>query len=410
MPTPLSIKNEPFPNLKYFILYGMIYEFAIRLYQPYQVKFLERIGGDEFHISLFNSMPGLIMVFTVLPVILFLRNIDAKKMTGWSLVLMRIFILSYGVVPFMPKASQPWIMIGITALLSIPMAIYSNSFQSLTGDLFKIQNRAQAIGAKNKYSVPVTMTVVFLTGLVLTKVPSNQDELIMIYQIFFVVAFAMTAIELGVLKKLKLVDTVHTESQPVRQVMKEIFSNKGFMVFAGCSLLFHFGWQMGWPLFSIYTIRDLGADEGWLSIISIASMFTMFLGHHYWHRLIDRYGNSKITAICTVGMAITPLLYMASKDLYTLTIMVAFTGIFTSGTINVLLSSVLEVVPLKNRMIYMGVYTTMTNITLAIAPIFGHYILTSRSIQMALLLTAVFRLIGGIAFIIRNIGKARIEH
>ncbi len=408
MPGTNTIKNEPFPNLKYFILYGMIYEFILRLYQPYQVKFLERIGGNEFHISLFNSMPGLIMVFTVLPVLLVLRQMDAKKMTGWSLIIMRFFILSYALVPFMPAQIQPWAMIGITAFLSIPMALYNNSFQSLTGDLFTPRNRAQAIGAKNKYSVPVIMVVVLVTGLILTKVPGNENELILLYQIFFVAAFLLTGLEYGVLKKLKLVNTIHVEPEPVKHVFKEIFLNKAFMIFAGCSLLFHFGWQMGWPLFSIYTIRDLGADEGWLSIINIASMTTMFIGHHYWHRLIERYGNSVIIAVCTMGMAITPLLYIAAKDLYMLTLMAAFTGVFTSGTITVLLSSALEVIPLKNRMIYMGVYTTMTNITLAIAPIVGHYFLTTKSIQVALLMSTVFRIIGGVAFIIRNLLKDRL--
>ncbi len=397
--------NERFPNLKYFILYGMINEFVLRLYRPYQVKFLERVGGSELHISLLNSLPGLIMVFTVLPVLFWLRHIDTKKMTGWSLILLRICILSYALVPIMPTDSQPWVMIGITALLSIPMALYTNSFQSLCGELFTHQNRAQAIGAKSKYSVPVIMLVVFLTGQILTRVPSNKSELIILYQIFFGIAFLMTFIELGILKKLKPINMIHLKPMPIKHVFKEILMNKPYLIFAGCSLLFHFGWQMGWPLFSIYTIKNLGANEGWLSIISLASMSTMFIGHHYWHRLIDRYGNPKIIAICTVGMSITPLLYIISKDLYTLTVMAAFTGIFTSGTITVLLSSVLEVIPLKNRMIYMGVYTTLTNITLAIAPIVGHYILSTRSIQMALLVTSIFRLIGGIAFIIRNLHK-----
>lgn len=395
-------KGERFPNLRYFIIYGMIYEISLRLYNPYQVKFLERIGGDEFHISLFNSMPGLIMVFTVLPVLLWLRHLDAKKMTSWATLLQRVFVLSYALVPFGPLEIQPWVFIGITALLSIPMALYTNSFQSLTGDLFTPENRAQAIGAKSKFSVPVIMAIVFITGQILTRLPSNENERIILYQIFFVVAFMMTFAELGILKKLKPINVSHQKPAPVKHVFREIFSNKPYLIFAGCSLLFHFGWQMGWPLFSIYTIKTLGADEGWLSIINLASMTTMFIGHHYWHRLIDRFGNPTIIAVCTVGMSITPLLYIASGDLYALTVMAAFTGIFTSGTITVLLSSALEVIPLENRMIYMGVYTTFTNITLAIAPIIGHYFLSSRSIQMALLMTTLFRLIGGIAFIIRN--------
>lgn len=389
-------------NLTYFIFYGMIYEFILRLYKPYQVKFLERIGGNEFDISLFNSLPGLIMVFTVLPTIIYLRHLNAKKMTGIMLFSMRFFILMYAIVPFLDKNIQPLVFIVITGLLSVPMSIYINSFQSLTGDLFLPEERAHALGEKSKYSVVTSVVVIGLTGQILTRLPNSPGQTLTLYQVFFLLAFILTFIEFGALSKLKPVKESINSTDPVKQVMKEIFSKKDYLLFVTCSLLFHFGWQMGWPLFSIYTISVLGADESWLSIISLASMTTMLIGHNYWPKLINKYGNATIIAICTVGMSITPLLYIASKNLYVLTLMAAFTGIFTSGTITVLLSSVLEVIPLKNRIIYMGVYTTFTNISLSIAPLIGHYFLSSKSIQFALLMASIFRLIGGISFIIRN--------
>lgn len=389
-------------NFKYFVIYGMVYEFILRLYKPYQVKFLERLGGDEFHISLLNSLPGLIMVFTVLPAIFYLRHLDSRKMTGSMLLLSRFFVLLFATVPFMPKEYQPMAFIVIAALLSAPTSLYVNSFQTLTGELFSPKDRPHALGLKSRYGVIVTIIVIFATGQILSKLPSTEGDRIILYQLFFVLAFILTFIELIILSKLKpLESTVNSTAKP-SVVFKEIFSNKPYLIFVACSLLFHFGWQMGWPLYSIYTIKELGADESWLSLISISSMCVMLIGHTIWPKLINKFGNPVIISICTVGMAITPLLYIASKDLITLTIMAAFTGIFTSGTLTVLLSSILEVIPTQNRIIYMGVYTTFTNITLAIAPIIGHYFLSSRSIQFALLMTTIFRLIGGVAFIIRN--------
>lgn len=391
------------PNMKLFIIYGMIYEFIIRLYHPYQAKFLERIGGDELAISLLNSLPGLVMVFTVLPAILIMRNFNSQKTTALMLVITRSFVFLCAFIPFLPNEYQPLVFIIIVALMSSPRSIYINGFQSLTGELFTVDQRAHALGLKNKYSVVITMIITFSTGQILTNLPSTNQERLIIYQIFFVIAFVFSAFELGILKKFKPLEHSKNSKKPFRLVLKEIFKNKPYLLFITCSLIFHFGWQMGWPLFSIYTIKTLGANESWLAIISVASMTTMFIGYSKWPKLIEKYGNPTIVAICTMGMSITPLLYVISKDLYTLTVMASLTGIFTSGTLTVLLSSILEVIPNKNRIFYMGVYTTLTNVTLSIAPIIGHYFLSSRSIQFALVMTTLFRLVGGFTFIIRNL-------
>lgn len=389
-------------NLKYYIYYGMIYELILRLYKPFEIKFLERIGGTDFHISLFNSLPGLVMVFTTLPAIFLLRKMNAKRMTASTIIAMRLFILMYAFIPFIPPKYQPITYILLTALLSAPASLYNNSFQSLTAELFSPDERANALGQKSKYAVIVNMAVIFITGQILSRLPSSDSQRIVFYQFFFVAAFVFTLFELMILSKLKPSQTTTNSYDHPKKIFHEIFHHKDYRIFVACSLIFHFGWQMGWPLFSIYTIKNLGADEGWLAIISLASLVTMLIGHHYWPRFIKEYGNPAIIAICTVGMSLTPLFYIFSKDLYTLTLMAGLTGIFTSGTLTVLLSSILEVVPIKNRMIYMGVYTTLTNITLAIAPILGHYFLSSKSIQFALLMSAACRFAGGIAFIWRN--------
>jgi MFS family permease len=159
---------------------------------------------------------------------------------------------------------------------------------------------------------------------------------------------------------------------------------------------------MGWPLYSIYTIRTLGADEFWLSIISVGSAVVMLFSLRIWPRLIEQYGNEKIAYICTFGMALTPILYVISKSLLVLAIFSSLSRVFTSGTITVLFSDMLEVVPEKNRIIYVGYYNILTNITLAISPLIGHFFYERKGIIYALIITSIFRFLGGIAFMIRE--------
>lgn len=405
----ISIKNSkinrtltPKNNLYFYVLYGMIYELGFRLYNTYQVKFLERIGGNDFDISLFNSLPGLIMVFTTLPAIIFLRNSKSLTITSKMIILQRFFVLLYAVVPFLDPQFQPITFILITAFMSIPNALYTNGFQSLTAELFLPEDRALAISLKSRYTVIVITIVTYVTGQMLTLIPKTASERIVLYQIFFLSAFVFSIVEFFSLKRLKPISITTNSAEPIAAIIKGIFKNKNFLLYLICSLIFHFGWQMGWPLFSIYTIKNLGADEHWLAIISIASMLTMFVGYFFWPGLIQRFTNPVIVAVCSVGMSVTPIMYLVSKDLYTLTFMAALTGIFTSGTLTVLLSSLYEVIPQENRIFYIGVYTTFTNITLSIAPIVGHYFSVAHSIQYALVVTAILRFIGGIAFIVRN--------
>lgn len=395
----LKNKNH---NLYYYILYGMVYELITRLYSPYQVKFLERIGGSSFDISLFNSLPGFVMALSLIPGLILLRSLDSKKVTEFSLILSRLFVFAMFLIPFFSQEHRPFVFLLLIALTSAPQALYINGFQSLTGDLFPSSETAKALSLKSKYSVIIIIFITFLTGFILEKIPSSNDEVLRIYQIFFLLAFFLTLWEVKVLKKLKPHHLEEQDKESLKNIFHEILHNKKYLLFVLCSLVFHFGWQMGWPLFNIYTIDVLGAKEGWLSLSNNASMITMFIGYSLWGKLIQRYGNPFVMAICAIGMSITPFFYILSKDLNTLLLMTTLTGIFTSGTLTVLLSSALEVIPTKHRMFYMGFYTTLTNISLMIAPIIGHYFHEHRGIAYALYMTAFFRLIGGSFFIGRN--------
>ncbi len=390
-------------NIKVFVWYGILFQIMERLYKPYAVKFLERIGGSNFHISLFNALPGFTMFLTVFIGALWLnRQEDGKRAIQKTIFVSRFLILAFAAVPFIRPELQPMVFIVLYAVMSAPMAVYLSGYQGFVGDVFDKNKRARAIGLSNQYGVYAVMVVTMVTGLILSKLPRTESERMLIYQLFFILSFAAGILELFVFGRLKAPKTTRREIPDWKRSFRGIFRNRPFAFFMICSLLFHFGWQMGWPLFSIYMIKDLGADELWLAIINMGSFITMIAGHKIWPRYIEKIGNPTVTAICTIGMAFTPLLYIVSKNLVVMTMVAVLTGFFTSGTLTVLLSGLLEVIPEDERIVYMGFYNTFINLSLAFAPMLGHYFMQSRSIVFALYMTALFRLIGGIAFIYRS--------
>lgn len=395
--------EETDPILKRFIVYGIVYEIMANFYKPFAVKFLERIGGGEWAMSLFNSLPGLITLFAVIPGAIFIRKQSSLKAVNLVLIAAgRLFLLMMAFIPFLSDQWQVGAFLLLYSLMCFPDALYQTSYQAFVGKIFKDRERAFAISTRNKLTVPIVLVMTLIIGKVITSLPRTDDERILIYQGFFLLAFLFGLIELFVFKSFKVERENLSEQIHFVDSFKKVLHNKAFLFFTGCSLMFHFGWQMGWPLFNIYTIKTLGADEMWLAVISVSSSITMFFAYGYWNKVIHKKGNAYALAINTMGMAITPLMYILSFNLYVLTFTAFVSGIFIAGTTTVLLSGLLEVTPEADRVTYLAVYSTLTNLSLAIAPLVGHWFLELKGIAFALVMTALFRIFGSLAFFYRN--------
>ncbi len=389
-------------NLRIFIIFGILFELMNVFYNPYAMKFLERIGGNEFHFSLINSTKGIIMIFTALPAAFIINKIvDKQKVTANIVLVMAIIVLLMFFIPMLPMDYQVISFIVILALLMIPISIYNISYQNITAEIFPIR-RARVLSKRSIYTIVFTTMVTITSGLIFRYFAHDNSEYILMYRIFYVMAFVFGLLAFFMFRKLQYTPIETKESIKFKGSFKKVFRNKRFRKFVLSSTIFHFGWQMGWPLFSIYTIKTLGADEFWLSIITVGSAIVMLFAHRIWPRLIEKYGNGKIAFICTLGMAITPILYVVSKSLLVLAIFSSLSGIFTAGTITVLFSDMLEVVPENNRVIFVGYYNTLTSITLAVSPLVGHFFYEAKGIIYALIITSIFRLIGGMSFMIRE--------
>jgi predicted MFS family arabinose efflux permease len=286
--------------------------------------------------------------------------------------------------------------------MNFPDAVSTTALQSFTGDIFEGDDCAIAITDKNKYSALTNFIILILLGWLMKTFGKTNAENIYIYQLFFLAAFFISIFEIVSFYKLKQIKCITPVKTNIMGCIKEAKQNKKFMLFMLCSMTFHFGWQMGWPLFNIYQMQYLGADEMWLTIMGVTSGVVMFASFNYWKKLIINKGNSHAIALATTGMAITPILFAASPNLYVLTIIGLITGFFTAGTITVIVSSLLEVAPEKNRDMYFAIHATLTSVTLFISPFIGGFVFDHTSIYFALFVTAIFRFIGALAFIIRN--------
>lgn len=416
-----SISNNNFStNLKMYILNGILYTIMLNLYSPFTVKFLERIGGSEFDISLYNALPGLVAVFSTLPGTflimkysnnsgvssLFGFTLSKKKVTAILFFLSRLCVLLLAFVPLLPEAIMPIAFVLIYSLRNFPDSVSQTALQGFTGDLFSPEERTTAISLRSKYSIPASLIMTFIAGRILSVISSNS-QIISVYQLFFIIAFVIGITETIVFLLIKEPKIVETKSLDIKLTMKLIFKDSKFLKFTKISLPFYFSWQMGWPIFNIYQVITLQADEWWLCLIAILNSLGMFLGYKFWNNMIYKRGNHFVICVATLGMAVNPLIMAVSPNLYFYTLLNLPIGFFTAGTVTVLLSYLLEVTPEENRVIYIGTYNTLVNVSLAISPFVSHFVLKRSDIFISLVVVAIARFLAS-AYLFLHYKKSNI--
>lgn len=417
-----SLRTNFEPNIRFNIYNGIALAISTNLVNPYFAKFAERLGANAYAIASLNSLPAFISLFALIPGALFIDAIGNKiKSTATLMLIHKLFFLMMAVLPLFDIPNKAWIFVILVAIMNLPGSIYTMGYQSSIGDLFSPRDRGIAMSLRNKYSDLFRLFVTFLSGFLLTFPKSNQT-VITLYQAFFVLSFVFGLWEVYSYKQF---DTSSIESygstitkKNRSIVIKDAFSSLKFAMthtlssipyrnFLISSVLFYFGWQMGWPLFNLYTIQYLGANEAWLSAISIASGIASITTATLWAKFADRFGYPLAAFIATFGMSITPFLYVLSKSLTMLVLFNLLIGFSITGTTLVLFNLLLETTPKENRTTVIAFYNTIIAISATVTPLIGVWIMNQTNIQIALCLTGGFRFIGCFSFLVTSIQIVR---
>ena len=390
------------PSYGLFIWNGVFSAIVGSLFGPFMIKFLERIGGTDFHISLMNSLPGIVGVMASLPGALWLtrhRGKDLKTLAAEFTLISRLMVLFLIPLVWVTPRWAPLYCVVLLALKFIPESISQTALQGLTGDLFSQEERSTAITQRSRYSVPATLAISLLSGLILREVPGNDAQRLTIYQIFFILAAVFGCMEVFFLYRIPSASNGEKATPPaLRDILRQMASNRGYKLYVAASLVYYFSWQMGWPLFSIYQVLHLRADELWLSIINVINAVGMFAGYRFWNRVIQRHGNGRTAMFATLGMSLNPILMVIVPNLYWVSGVNILIGFFTAGTSTVLLNALLEVTPQENRVVYVGAYNTLVNLSLAISPFFAYAVLKASGIVVAMCVVGGLRMVGSFAF------------
>lgn len=402
-------------NAVFFTFEGAVGAIILNLANPFFSMFARRMGANDYEIGLISSLPALVGILALIPgSILVDRSSNKKKIVSILILLFGIMYPLAALTPLLGNFKVP-LFVTVIALMNWPFSVFNISWQSFFSDVMAVQFNS-AFTKRTRAATVMGTTTALAAGLLLSYIPKNDSERILMYQLFFGLSFVLSIIQSWLLKKVSAPPVLKSNEEKsknlslIKESLSNLITNKEFRIFIILSFIFHVSWQMGWPLFFIYQVDVVGINEAWLSYVNVAVGFAGILTYTMWGKVIEKKGAKFVLIIGTLGLAVNALTIILVKSQYMLLIQSTLTGLTFSAFSLAIFENLIEVVPKKNKTINIALYTTLINISQFVSPIVGVWFYKHTSIVISLGFIGAFRLLASMLFFFRYLKGKKYGH
>lgn len=391
-------------NLYWNNINGIFQTLSQNMLMPFTGIFAIKLGATDAQIAALSSWPALVSLFSMIPGARLMDRYPRKqKLVAAFMFFNRIFFLLLALLPFIirEETRRPLVFVVMIAMMNIPGAVANVSWQSFIGNVIPEDLRAKAFATRNQLMGLCGVLASLIAGRIMSQLLFPVG-----FQAMFFVGFVLALLEIGAFLRLdeppsrpkQMVRGTGGLAERLKKTWQGARNYPGYWRFAGASLVFHFGWQMGWPLFTKYQVQELNATPSWISVISVCTTIGSIVAYPLWARLSERYSSKSMLVFSAMGMALTPLLYAISTRLWMLAALNIVVGVSVAGMLLLLFNTLLEVSPEHGRTQYIAYHNTATSVTAVVAPYAGIAIVAAAGIRWALVGSAIARGMGALAF------------
>ncbi len=369
--------------------------------------FAIRLGASNTLMGLLVSLPALINVFWLIPSARIIerqrRRLPIIMLTGF---LQRAGYLLVALMPFLLRTHRPEALIALVTLMTFPTAISSVAFTSLLADVVPINKRAQVVSIRNVLVSTVSTVTMLFSGKLLDLLPFPLN-----YQLLFGVGFASSMVSLYCVGRIKVADAILVEQrqrrksplvarlrrsvqQPFDKLRTSLLNQRDFVRFSASAFVFHWGLYLPSALYAIYRVKNLGASDTWIGLLSMAMNAATILAYFYWGGVTNRKGNRLVLVISSLGTMLFPVLTGLSPRIEPLLFVSVIGGIFSAGLNLSFFNTLLEVCPQERRPSYVAINTTLINVAAFLDTLLGTSLANTLNIRIAFFVAGAVRLLG----------------
>lgn len=398
-------------NIRYAYIEGMAFCFMLGATIPYLGLYILRFNGPEELVSLIASaQPVVLCVFSLLAAT-FVNSFQKKKpVLIPASFLVRIFVLLIALIPLFPKQWHAWMLFIMWGLMYIPWAFSNLSWSPMMSNIIPDQMQAGIFGTRNTLTGVTTLLGTVITGLILGKMPFLPG-----FSLIISVSFVGTMVSLYYLNKLiePLVPEAGETKKEYRISNVPLFQfdfkttistfwdpnfGKIFSLTCLAIFIFHIGYSMAIPLFTLRQVQQLRLDNATIGLIATLMGLAALFGSYSGGRASNRWGYRYVLLFSTLFSVVPPLIWALTTKLPWLYLASFLWGLTGNAYMICFLYMVLAVSPFKDRSRFVAMNTVTGNLAGALGPIIGMLLLKLPSLEIrgSLLIASCFMLIGAI--------------
>lgn len=398
--------SDSLPDLERLIRFqAALGAVAMNMIQPFVAVLAIRLGATNPQLGSLSALPNLLSIPALLAGgWLLSRRAQKAGAVASAILVARLLWLLVAAVPWATGGVQVSALILAWGLALAPHNVAVTGMGALVADLFPQERRAGILAAREAAATAAGVAAGLVGGLLLDRLPFPMG-----YQLLFVgaalvgVGEALTVWQVGsapaegtaAASPPRPPSPQGSMTTPAR-AWYQALCYPPFLRFTAASVLFHFSWQMVWPLFSRFHVSELGATNTWISLFGLVSAVTAVLTAPHWAGAARRYGQRRTLILAASLLALLPALTAAAPNLYWLLPVNLVAGLVMSGVVPLVLGTLLEVAPAPHRPLFMAINSALVAASATVAPVVGGLMMELLPIRPALWLGGLVRLLLGV--------------
>lgn len=366
-----------------------------------------RLGASGLQIGLLTATSAIVTLFLAIPAGHWIGKRHTGKAVFWSSALFRIGYLLWIPLPWLFDAQgQIWALIILTFLMAIPLTPLGVGFNALFAEAVPDRFRARVAGTRN-----ITFAIAYiLTSLIAGFILKNTD-FPGGYQIIFTIGAigaAMSSYHIFHVKPL-YEDLIAPPSDPIPVSNPRPSAPRGMTAILRLDVwqsrfkkvllalfILHLAHYLSNPVYPLYYVRALDLNDAHIGNGTALYYLSVLLASTQLGRIVQRFGNKRVSGWGMAGMASYPLMLAFSTTIWQFYVL-SFVGGFLFALVNGAYANyMLENIPPDDRPAHLAWYTIMFNVAVLASSLVGPVVADSIGLASALIIFGVARIAAGL--------------
>lgn len=322
------------------------------------------LGANDFQLGLLGAIPVIAQVFQILGAYLIERTGWRKGIVAWFSVVSRTIWLPIALIPFFVHSRAVLIFMILYSISSVVMNIAAPGWVTWMAAIIPSSIRGRYFGARNRINGFVSIAGSLAAGFAVDLFRQHGHEAggYLALQLIAVVAGVM-AFSL-ILRQ----PDPGAPAEPVPAIANYLLQplrDPNYRRILAFYLYWVFACGIASPFFNAHLLKHMQWNFKSIALLGVVASVTMMIVQTYWGRLIDRYGHRPVLMVTVIGILHLPFYYAFCPwairwPIYLNTLL---TGVFWGGFGLAIFNLVIDMLPSKNRTMYVAVLAALSGIT-----------------------------------------------